>query len=85
MPISQSAFEQLRSITAGKIMRALEKDGWERTVRKNNTARYEKDGKDIVIHFHPGKTYGKKLLKELLSRIGWNDEDLVRLKLIRRP
>ena len=84
MRISRSAFEQLKSITAGKLMRAVEKDGWTRVVRKNNTARYEKDGKDIVIHFHPGKTFGEDLLKGLLERTGWNDEDLKRLKLIKR-
>ena len=84
MRISRSAFEQLKSITAGKLMRAVEKDGWTRVVRKNNTARYEKDGKDIVIHFHPGKTFGEGLLKDLLERTGWTDEDLKKLKLIKR-
>ena len=32
-------------------MSALEKDGWERTTRKNNTVRYEKNEKDVVIHY----------------------------------
>jgi predicted RNA binding protein YcfA (HicA-like mRNA interferase family) len=38
----------------------------------------------IVVHFHPKKTYGPKLLKNLLSDTGWDESDLVRLKLIKK-
>ena len=38
----------------------------------------------IVVHFHPKKTYGPKLLKKLLSDTGWDESDLARLKLIKK-
>ena len=33
----------------------------------------------------PGKSLGPRLLKALLADIGWSEDDLVRLKLIRNP
>jgi hypothetical protein len=39
--------------------------------------------KRIVIHYHPGKTYGPGLHKGLISDIGWADNDLRRVKLIK--
>ena len=39
--------------------------------------------KRIVIHFHPGKQYGYKLIRRLLGDAGWNDADLRRLKMIK--
>jgi hypothetical protein len=41
------------------------------------------DPKRIVIHYHPRKTYGPKLLKSLLADIGWSEADMKRLKLIK--
>lgn len=38
--------------------------------------------KRIVIHDHPRKTYGPKLLKALLADIGWSEADMRRVKLI---
>ncbi len=39
--------------------------------------------KRVSIHYHPKKTYGPKLLKKLLRQIGWTEDDLRRLKLIK--
>ena len=41
-------------------------------------------GKRVTVHYHPGKTYGEKLLKELIKDIGWTEQDLLRLKLIKK-
>jgi hypothetical protein len=35
------------------------------------------------IHNHPHKNFGAKQLKELLKDIGWEENDLKRLKLIK--
>jgi len=37
----------------------------------------------VSIHYHPGKTYGPKLLQALLDDTGWNILDLRRLKLVK--
>ena len=38
----------------------------------------------VAIHYHPKKTYGASLLQGLLEDIGWNEDDLQRLRLIKR-
>ncbi|MDW8141238.1 MAG: type II toxin-antitoxin system HicA family toxin, partial [Candidatus Bipolaricaulota bacterium] len=37
----------------------------------------------VSIHFHPRKSYGPKKLQGLLEDIGWSEEDMRRLKLIK--
>ena len=68
---------------------ALKKDGWSlESASKGATRGYIKRtntvAERIVIHYHPGKTYGAGLLKGLLVDIGWTELDLVRLKLIKK-
>ena len=41
------------------------------------------DGRRIVIHVHPKKTYGPGLLKDLLGDIGWSEKEMRKLKLIK--
>lgn len=90
MDISENAWQQIRSITAKELIRALERDGWERESKMGATIGFLKGVpgsvtyKRIVVHFHPNSTYGPKLLKNLLSDIGWDDSDLMRLKLIKK-
>ena len=88
MDYPQNVWNQLKSITVKKLMDALEKDGWEKGGNKSARIPYRKveengDVNRIVIHYHPQKTYGAKLLKGLLGQIGWSIEDLKRLKLIK--
>lgn len=86
MAISRLAWEQLKSVHVEKLMTALVKDGWVKVVRRNNMARYVKDGMPlpIIIHIHPKKTFGEDLLRDILGRTMWTDDDLLRLKLIKR-
>lgn len=86
-------WEQLRSLTAKDFIRALERDGWSEEERRGATRAFIKDGKAngqqsdrrrIVIHYHPRKTFQKKLLRKLIQDTGWTPADLVRLKLIRK-
>ncbi len=77
-------WDQLRSLTADDLCRALDRDGWAldtkggsmRIYRKSPTAR-------VSIHYHSHKTYGAKLLQGLLADIEWTEADLRRLKLIK--
>lgn len=39
----------------------------------------------IVIHYHPRKTYRPVFLEKLLMPTGWDENDLIRVGLIRRP
>ena len=91
MAVSRSVWNQLKAIliTADELIRALEKDGWVDEDRRGATRGFVKNihggGRQrVVIHYHPGKTYGQKLLKALLDSTAWTDGDLKRLKLIKR-
>jgi predicted RNA binding protein YcfA (HicA-like mRNA interferase family) len=77
-------WDQLKNLTADEIIHAMEKDGaiWDDS--HGGVRVYKlKSGIKITIHYHPGKTYGPRLLSDLLDKIGWTDGDLKRLKLIK--
>jgi predicted RNA binding protein YcfA (HicA-like mRNA interferase family) len=81
-------WDQLKNITAGDLKQALHKDrlnGWYPDETASSAIVYRNDltGKIVSIHNHPHKTYGSRQLKELLKDIGWTEEDLKRLKLIK--
>lgn len=83
-------WSQLKNLTAQDLVNALEKQGsgWRRVRVKGNRYVYHNpsrppDKQDIPIHLHPGKTYGPKQLRGLLEAIGWTEEDLRALKLIK--
>ena len=90
MAISRSVWNQLKAITADDLIRALDKDGWIGEDRRGATLGFVKDvgnggGRQrVVIHYHPGKSYGPRLLKALIDSTGWSAKDLERLKLIKR-
>ena len=86
MAFSGNVWNQLENLTADDLIAALEKDGWQRGTGRSAIFAYCKRGtthKRITVHYHPRKTYGPKLLKNLLADIGWTDDDLRRLKLIK--
>ena len=88
-------WSQLKGITAQKLIKALEKDGWKLEINKGkqgkkgaSTLAYRHPDKPVdknrvVIHLHPKKTMGPKLLKKLLEEIGWTKEDLTQLRLVK--
>ena len=90
-----NAQRQIRSVTVQKLQSALEKDGWVdenealSKKRKNRGARIayrhptRQSNNRVVLHVHPKKTMGAKLLKSLLEEIGWTEDDMRRLKLIK--
>ena len=91
MFISNDAWQQVKNITAKDLIRALKRDDWEQERKRGATIGFIKktrglpDYDRVVVHFHPKKTYSPKLLKALISDIGWTDSDLIRLKLIKKP
>ena len=74
---------QLKNITADELIRALENDGWKPRVGSGSRRIYKKGLNLVSIHYHPKKSYGRDLLRDLLIDIGWNEEDLKRLKLVK--
>lgn len=88
-------WRQLRNITVQELIRGLGRDGWERQTHKGrhrrkgaNTLTFRHPGRapennKVVIHPHPKKTMGPGLLKDILDCIGWTEDDLKRLKLIK--
>lgn len=86
--MKKALWDQLKNITAGELKQALDKDrvnGWYPDETGSSATVYRNDhfGKVVSIHSHPHKTYGPGQLKELLNDIGWTEEDLRRLKLIK--
>ncbi len=86
MIFSREIWQQIRSVTASELIRALERDGWAEDPDKNATYAYVKGECRVVIHYHSGKTYRgrEKTLEGILVKTGWTEDDLVRLRLVRR-
>jgi predicted RNA binding protein YcfA (HicA-like mRNA interferase family) len=81
-------WDQLKNITAAELKLALDKDrknGWYPDESGSSAIVYRNDHlhKIVSVHIHPHKTYGHQQLKELLNDIGWTEDDLKRLKLIK--
>jgi len=85
MAFSQNVWNQVKNVTADDLTSALERDDWELEPNcKGAILVYRNSaGNRVGIHYHPKKTYGPKLLKGLLEDIGWSEDDLKRLKLIK--
>ncbi len=84
MSFSPQVWGQIRGLTADELVRALERDGWRRAETSGANLIYRHpDGRTVSVHYHPGKTYGPRLLRSLLIDIGWSEADLHRLKLVK--
>ncbi len=83
--MNKQTWDQLKNITAVELMRALKRDKWTLDVCTGGGSMniFKKSSRRVSIHFHPGKTYGAKMLKGLLADIGWENVDYKRLKLIK--
>ena len=91
MAYPQYIRSQLRNVTARELIRALERDGWKRDNkgRRTGTLSFVKSENGriknpIVIHYHPRKTYRPAFLEKLLVPTEWDENDLIRVGLIRR-
>src|SRR5258708_24250346 len=84
MRYSRDIWQQLKNLSADDLISALDRDGWQRDECKGAFFPYIDPATKnrVIIHYHPRKTYGPKLLKGLLEDIGWSEHDLVRLGLV---
>ncbi len=82
MPINYS---RLRSLTARRLIRALQKDGFYE-LRRNGATRFfaHPDGRTTAIHLHKmGQTFAPGTLKTIIERQAkWTEADLERLGLL---
>ena len=92
MAYSRPVWNQLKGLTLKELAKALKRDGWTEESRAGATIGFIKTRgngaaarRRVVLHVHPGKSFGPRLLTALLDDIGWSEDDLVRLKLIRKP
>ena len=88
MKYDSNVWDQLKGITAGKLMAALLKSGWTLDDTSGSIHTYKKDdngtNRRVQVHFH-GKNKGWRqgLVKKMLSEIGWSEAELKDLKLIK--
>lgn len=76
---------ELRTLTARRLIKALEKDGFE-LIRSRGGHRvyYHSNHRIVVVSFHrSGDVFPVGTLQSILKSTGWKDEDLKRLKLIK--
>ena len=86
MNFTKNVWAQLKGKTADQLISALLKDGFilDGIVRTERVYRHS-DGRKVTIHYHTGnKSYGRGLLKALLEDTGWSENDMRRLKLIKK-
>ena len=84
MKYEKRIWDQLKNLTADDLVSALGKDNWIIDESSGAIRIYRHpDGRRVSIHYHPRKTYGPNLLKDLLDDIGWSTADMKRLKLIK--
>lgn len=85
MSFPKNVWNQLKGLTTGELIAALQKDGFvpDEGLRDERIYRHP-DGRHVSIHYHTSNTcYGPNLLKSLLKDIGWTEKDMRRLKLIK--
>ena len=85
MSFAKNVWNQLKNTTVERLIKALEKDGWNRDIEASGGVLvFLKGTERVTIHYHPKKTYGANLLKGLIADIGWDEDDLKRLKLVKK-
>jgi len=80
----KNVWNQLKGITCQQLIAALEKDGWSMDQGQGSIQIYRHpDGRRVSVHVHPKKTYGRKMLTDLLKDTEWTESDMRRIKLIK--
>jgi len=87
MAFTKGVWDQLRATTVEQLIAALERDGFAADPACKGAVLVfikteAKVNRRVVVHYHPGKTWGAKFLKGLLDDIGWKENDLYRVGLI---
>ena len=80
----KNTWDQLKGLSLTRLKKALRDDGWSVEVNgPREIWRHEGCEHPVILHYHPRKEFGPKLLKYLLDSIGWTEDDLKRLKLVK--
>ena len=83
--MSEVDFSRLRSLTARRLITAVEKDGFT-LARQSGSHRHYKhlDGRRVTISFHHSSdTFRPKTLRSMIeTQARWKHEDLVRIELV---
>ena len=84
MKYSKNIWNQIKNKTADDLIRALKKDGFKLDVTNGAEQIFRHpDGRRISIHYHPNKTYGPNLLKNLLTDINWTIDKMKKIIFIK--
>lgn len=83
--------DQLKNVTPKDIIQALLRDGWVDEGKKSAARGFSRIDEHtnkrryMTVHYHRGKTYGKKQIYQLLHvDAGFSEDDLKRHKFIKR-
>jgi len=73
----------LRSVSTGRIIRALEREGFQFVGRQGSQRVYRHaDGRRVVIHYHHARdTLPPYVIRNLLIGTRWTEDDLRHLRL----
>jgi predicted RNA binding protein YcfA (HicA-like mRNA interferase family) len=85
--MSSIDYSKLRGLTARKLISALQRDGFIFSRQSgSHQVYYHPDGRRVTVTFHhPSDTFPIKTLKRILEEeAGWAEEDLKRLKLLKK-
>jgi predicted RNA binding protein YcfA (HicA-like mRNA interferase family) len=85
--MSSIDYSKLRGLTARKLINALQRDGFIFSRQSgSHQIYYHPDGRRVNVTFHkPSDTFPIKTLKRILEEeAGWTEEDLRRLKLLKK-
>jgi len=77
----------LRNISVGKFVKALERDGFilQRKEGSHRTYKHPVTGNRVTLAYHgSGDTIRIGTLKGLIKDTGWTEDDLIRLRLLRK-
>jgi len=77
---------KLKNITATKFIKALERDDFifKRQKGSHKIYKHPRRGNWVSVPYHPSETFTKGILEGLISDAGWIEDDLIRLKLMRK-
>ena len=83
--MSEIDYSKLRSLTAKRIISALNKDGFplDRESGSHQQYLHPNKGRVTVSFHHPSDTFPPKTLKRIIQEAGWIEKDLKRLKLLK--
>lgn len=75
---------ELRGVRTRQILAALERDGFQRAHQTGSHATFRRGDRKVMVAIHSlGATIPVGTLHQIIRDAGWNDEDLIRLGLMR--